>query len=84
MKRLFHIKAIWDADAKVFVSESDIIGFHIEAETLDEFEDLMSELAVELIVENHFSANDLASTSLRDLVPGIVWQRPDTAFAAGA
>ena len=67
MKRTFHIRAIWDAEAQVYVSESDISGFHIEAATLDEFEALMNELAVELIMANHVSAPELVSTPLRDL-----------------
>ena len=36
--RHFFIKAIWDDEAQVFYSESDIKGLHIEAETLAEFE----------------------------------------------
>ena len=43
--RNFFISAIWDEEAKVYYSESDIKGFHIEAENLDEFEALMQEFA---------------------------------------
>lgn len=76
MKRTFHIRAIWDDEAKVFVSESDIEGLHIEAASLDLFEDIMNDVAVEIIMANHVSTFDLVSTPLRDLVPAIVWERP--------
>ncbi|EAU41815.1 hypothetical protein FP2506_15319 [Fulvimarina pelagi HTCC2506] len=76
MQRSFTVKAVWDDEAKVFVCESDIDGLHIEAETLDAFEDLLYETAVELIVANHVSADDLATKPLKDLIPAIVWQRP--------
>ncbi len=76
MKRTFHIRAVWDGEAKVFISESDIEGLHIEAATLGAFEDIMNEVAVEIIMANHVTAAELASTPLRDLVPAIVWERP--------
>lgn len=38
-----------------FYSRSDIRGLYIEAETLDEFESLVVDLAPDLIVENHLS-----------------------------
>ena len=37
---------------------------------------------VNLILANHVSPEDLASKPLRDLVPAIVWQRPETMPAA--
>ena len=37
-KRTFVVSSIWDAEAKVYYSESEIVGLHIEAATLDEFE----------------------------------------------
>lgn len=73
----FYIKARWDADAGVFYSESDIEGLHIEAATLDEFEEIMKDVAVELIIQNHIPAPDLANKPLRDLVPAILWERPN-------
>jgi len=39
MKRTFFIKAHWDEDARVFYSESDISGLHIEAPSIDAFGD---------------------------------------------
>ena len=77
MQRTFVIKALWDEEAGVFVSESDIIGLHIEAETIEEFETILRECAVELVIANHFSPEDLASRPMRELVPAILWQRPD-------
>ena len=76
MKRTFFIRAVWDTEAKTYYSESDIDGLHIEAPTLDAFEDVMNEVAVELIMSNHVTMPDLISTPIRDLVPAILWQRP--------
>ena len=50
----YEVKAVWDAEAEVFYSESDIEGLHIEAATLDEFEAIMLDVAPELIMVNHF------------------------------
>lgn len=81
MQRTFSIKALWDEEAEVFFSESDIIGLHIEADTIEEFEEIIHECAVELIIENHFQAQEMATRSIRDLVPAILWQRPETNLA---
>ena len=74
--RTFYINAIWDEDACVFVSESDIIGLHIEAESLEEFEQLIDEHALDLVLANHVSKADLTQKGLRDLIPMIRWQPP--------
>ncbi|HTJ56988.1 MAG TPA: DUF1902 domain-containing protein [Devosiaceae bacterium] len=63
-KRAFTVRAVWDDEAKIYYSESDIIGLHIEAPTVDEFEAVMREVAPELIVANHVSMPDLATTPL--------------------
>ena len=34
MKRSYGVTAVWDADAQVFYSESDIKGLHVEADML--------------------------------------------------
>ena len=81
-KRIFYIRAIWDDDAKVFYSESDIEGLHIEAATIDEFEEVMHELAAELILANHISKADITSTPIQDWMPTILWQRPDNLAVA--
>ena len=61
MQQTFRVKAVWDAEAEVFYSQSDIEGLHIEAATLrlgsgqalDEFEAIMLDAAPELIMVNH-------------------------------
>lgn len=82
VKRTFFVKAVWDPEAMVFYSESDIEGFHIEATTIDEFEEIIFDTAIDLIVANHISLPDLAGTPLRDLIPAILWQRPAFPVAA--
>ena len=57
MQQTFRVKAVWDAQAEVFYSESDIEGLHIEAATLDEFEAILLDVAPELIMVNHRSAS---------------------------
>lgn len=76
MKRSFYVKALRDDAVKRWYSESDIFGLHIETDTLDEFEVLINEFAAELIVANHMTAEDLALTSIKDLLPTVIWQRP--------
>ena len=72
MKRKYLVTAVWDVEAQVFYSESDICGLHIEAATLDEFESLIVDLAPDLIIENHLSSDELNTTPHRDLIPSIV------------
>lgn len=73
--RTFYIAAMWDDEAGVFVSDSDIQGLHIEAETLDEFERLMTEHAPELAIQNHImNQRNASKLSLRELVPTIFWR----------
>ena len=52
MANTYHVKATWDADAKVWVSSSDIPGLVIETATLAEFEQLVRDLAPEMLAEN--------------------------------
>jgi hypothetical protein len=75
-QRHFYIKAIWDDEAKVFYSESDIIGLHIETDTLAEFEAIIDATASELILANHFTAKQLTQSSLGDLMPIVRWSPP--------
>ncbi len=83
MKRTYFVRAVWDDEAKTYYSESDILGLHIEAKTLNEFEDVMNDLALEFIMDNHLDAHDLVSKPLREWVPTILWQRPpENAFTA--
>jgi Domain of unknown function (DUF1902) len=76
MKRTFYVRAVWDPEVKKYHTESDILGLAIETKTLDEFEEVMNEVAIDLIMNNHMSTEDLTSNSIRDLVPTIIWQRP--------
>lgn len=72
MKRSFSVKAIWDEDDQVWMSESDIKGLHIEAETLEEFYDLVNEFASELIVTNHYTDVEMVGKTMRDMIPAVV------------
>jgi Domain of unknown function (DUF1902) len=81
VKRTFFVKALWDDEAGVFISESDINGLHIEADTIEGFEDIMSEVAIELIIANHFTVPEMATKSMKDLIPAILWQRPNLKMA---
>ena len=72
----FFVKAVWDEEANVFYSESDIIGLHIEAETLDEFREIMLDIAPELVLAIHVTNDDLLTKSLRELVP-VIWSGTD-------
>jgi hypothetical protein len=74
--RHFQVRAVWDDEAGAYICESDIIGLHVEAGTLDEFERAVLDCAAELIVANHLSPADLASRPLRDLIPAIIWREP--------
>ncbi|MEP0260386.1 MAG: DUF1902 domain-containing protein [Roseibium sp.] len=73
----FYVKARWDDDAKVFYSDSDIIGLHIEANTIEEFEDIAMEVAPMLVLENHITKNDLAQKSWSDMIPSIFFKSPN-------
>jgi len=83
-KLTFYVNAIWDADAGVFYSESDIVGLHIEAETLAEFEEIFAELGRQLILENHLTKRDLTQRSIMDLIPSIVFRAPQADGAVAA
>ena len=76
MRRKYLVTAIWDEEALVFYSESDICGLHIEAATLDEFESLTVDLAPDLIAENLLSSEEVSATQVRDLIPSIVLREP--------
>ena len=75
-KRMFSVTAHWDDEAKVFYSDSDIIGLHIEAKTIEEFESVMMEVAPGLVIANHVSKAELESAAPEDIIPAILWQRP--------
>lgn len=52
MAQSFYVKAIWDAEASVWCSESNILGLVLETATLAEFESLARHFAPELLAEN--------------------------------
>ena len=81
MKKTFYVRALWDDEAKRFYSESDIDGLHIETDTVDEFEEVMKDVAAELVLSNHYSAEELASIPLKDLTLISLWERPRTKAA---
>lgn len=52
MSQSFYVKAIWDPEAGVWYSESNIQGLTLETATLAEFESLAKHFAPELLAEN--------------------------------
>ena len=82
MKRTFYVKALWDEDAKVWYSETDIEGLFIETKTLDEFQDIMPELAREMIFANHTPHLDEATVAPQDLFATVTWIPPSPAASA--
>jgi hypothetical protein len=52
MQKTYHVRASWDPDARVWVSSSDTPGLLIETATFAEFEQLVRDLAAELLAEN--------------------------------
>jgi Domain of unknown function (DUF1902) len=82
MKRTFYVKAIWDDEAKIWISETDIQGLFINAKDLDEFEEVVNEFAGELVLENHWRHEKVPPEVIGNTVPIILWQRPDDARQA--
>ena len=76
MKRTFYVKALWDEEAKVWYSETDIEGLFIETKTLAEFEDIMPDLARDMIFENHTSRSEIVKSSPQDLFAMVTWIPP--------
>ena len=74
---LFYIRPVWDDEAKVYVSASNIIGLNIEAETADEIYEIAKECAVDLIIANHLSELDVLNNPIKDLIPFIHFQTED-------
>jgi predicted RNase H-like HicB family nuclease len=52
MSKEFTVTAMWDADAGVFTTQSDIPGLVVEAETFEEVVKLVQALAPEVIAAN--------------------------------
>jgi len=78
----FYIKALWDEESGVFYSESDIIGLHIEAATVEEFQAIMEDLAPAMVIENHVSKKDFSKKPILDMIPSIFFTSPSLGNAA--
>ena len=52
MQRSYYVKAVWEPEARVWISDTDVPGLVLEADTLAEFEALMMQLAPEMLSEN--------------------------------
>ncbi len=52
MQRSYYVKAIWDPEAAVWTSQTDIPSLVIEADDLAEFEALMEALGPEMLAAN--------------------------------
>ena len=61
-----YVKPVWDEDAGVFRSESNI-GLQIEAETEEEFYALAHELAPDLSIENHIMFDEQHAEDEREV-----------------
>jgi Domain of unknown function (DUF1902) len=49
MRRAYRVEAMWDPEAEVWTSRSDLPGLVIETATLDEFEALIRDLSPKLV-----------------------------------
>jgi hypothetical protein len=72
MQPSYFVRAVWDPEASVWISQSDIPGLVIEANTLTEFESLIWELAPEMLAANEKISGgrvtvDFSASSTRDL-----------------
>jgi Domain of unknown function (DUF1902) len=79
MKTNFFVKALWDEESKTWYSETDITGLFINAKDLEEFEEVITEFAGELILENHWRRDQVSDDLIKTTVPIILWQRPELA-----
>ena len=75
MIRRFNVTAFWDPEAKVWCSETDIRGLVIETATLDEFEEVMNDLAPDMVAANHSLEPSEAQDNSPDVIV-ITWERP--------
>mgnify|MGYP003576733777 FL=1 len=58
----YTVTAVWDAEAGVYWSQSDIVGLNVEAATLSEFVDLVETLAPELMRDNGMASGPITIT----------------------
>jgi hypothetical protein len=52
MGTTYKVTAVWDSEAKVFTSTSDVPGLVIEADTFEEFVSLVEALAPDILEAN--------------------------------
>ncbi|MEM1302377.1 MAG: DUF1902 domain-containing protein [Pseudomonadota bacterium] len=76
MTNRFYVQPIWDAEAEVWITESNIEGLHLEAKSLPEFNDLVQEFAGELILANHMSDAEITRDTIGTSIPTVVIQQP--------
>jgi hypothetical protein len=79
MKTTFFVKALWDDEAKIWYSETDIEGLFINAKDLEEFEEVINGFAGDLVLENHWRRDQVSDELMKTTVPIILWQRPTPA-----
>ena len=52
MPQSYYVRAVWDEDAGVYFSETNVPGLNIEAETLHGFIEIAEELAPQMLEAN--------------------------------
>ena len=70
MRMTYYVTPVWDAEHRIHRSESNIAGLHIEAPTLEEFQEVVLDIAPELMVANHPGA---AAQTTETLLPTTTW-----------
>lgn len=76
MKTSYYVLPVWDDEAQVWVTDSDILGLHVEAETLERFFEEVDLFARDLIVENHLSDDAVGDRPLAQVIPAIRYHAP--------
>ena len=64
-KLVFFVEACWDDETKTYYSKTNITGLFINTATLEEFESVIDEYAMELIFENNLSPQKIAEIQER-------------------
>ena len=80
--RTFIVKALWDQDAGVFVSESDIVVFILRPRP-SKSSSKSCLTCVELNRGNHRKPQELVKNKISDLIPTIFWERPAQGICSG-
>ena len=73
----FYVNVLWDDEAKVFISESNIRGLHIVADTIEEIEEVAEDVAFDLILSNHFDPDKMDASSIRRSMPCVLFRIPE-------